>query len=87
MGCEWNMPANYAAGVFEDCPADSGEVGIIVGLVGIFTDLYFPANGRIRLFDFLSRRPRHAICPSDPLVVFLHHPVEYRKRNQPGLDF
>jgi hypothetical protein len=25
MGCEWNMPANYAPG-FDTCHADSGEV-------------------------------------------------------------
>ncbi|KAF5370542.1 hypothetical protein D9757_010127 [Collybiopsis confluens] len=25
MGCEWNMPANYAPGVFEVCQGDSGE--------------------------------------------------------------
>lgn len=27
MGCDWNMPANYAAGTFERCAADSGQVG------------------------------------------------------------
>lgn len=26
MGCFWNMPANYSAGVFERCAGDSGEV-------------------------------------------------------------
>lgn len=26
MGCAWNMPANYDAGVFERCMGDSGEV-------------------------------------------------------------
>ena len=26
MGCAWNMPGNYDAGVFESCKADSGEV-------------------------------------------------------------
>ncbi|KAJ8586795.1 hypothetical protein M405DRAFT_822789 [Rhizopogon salebrosus TDB-379] len=25
MGCEWNMPANYAEGVFEQCLGDSAE--------------------------------------------------------------
>jgi len=25
-GCYWNMPANYSAGVFEQCLGDSGEV-------------------------------------------------------------
>ena len=25
MGCAWNMPANYNAGTFEKCAADSGE--------------------------------------------------------------
>lgn len=25
MGCMWNMPANYNAGTFEKCAADSGE--------------------------------------------------------------
>ncbi|KAK7442995.1 hypothetical protein VKT23_015942 [Stygiomarasmius scandens] len=25
MGCEWNMPASYDAGVFEQCAGDSGE--------------------------------------------------------------
>ncbi|PBK60254.1 hypothetical protein ARMSODRAFT_898286 [Armillaria solidipes] len=25
MGCTWNMPANYDAGVFESCRGDSGE--------------------------------------------------------------
>jgi len=25
MGCEWNMPANYNAGTFEDCLGDSGD--------------------------------------------------------------
>ncbi|THU98211.1 hypothetical protein K435DRAFT_661366 [Dendrothele bispora CBS 962.96] len=25
MGCEWNMPANYDAGIFEQCAGDSGE--------------------------------------------------------------
>ncbi|KAJ7582716.1 hypothetical protein C8J56DRAFT_792081 [Mycena floridula] len=25
MGCAWNMPASYSAGVFEQCDADSGE--------------------------------------------------------------
>ncbi|KAF8633171.1 hypothetical protein AX17_004672 [Amanita inopinata Kibby_2008] len=25
LGCAWNMPANYAAGVFEQCQGDSGE--------------------------------------------------------------
>lgn len=25
MGCNWNMPAEYGAGVFEQCEADSGE--------------------------------------------------------------
>ncbi|KAJ7590519.1 hypothetical protein C8J56DRAFT_933105 [Mycena floridula] len=25
MGCDWNMPANYSAGVFEQCNGDSGE--------------------------------------------------------------
>jgi hypothetical protein len=28
MGCEWNMPANYDAGVFESCEGDSGEVNV-----------------------------------------------------------
>lgn len=27
MGCGWNMPGNYAAGTFERCLGDSGEVG------------------------------------------------------------
>ena len=26
MGCEWNMPASYDAGVFEQCAGDTGEV-------------------------------------------------------------
>ena len=26
LGCFWNMPANYSAGVFEQCQGDSGEV-------------------------------------------------------------
>jgi hypothetical protein len=26
VGCFWNMPANYDAGVFERCLGDSGEV-------------------------------------------------------------
>ena len=26
MGCEWNMPGNYGAGVFEKCKGDTGEV-------------------------------------------------------------
>lgn len=26
LGCEWNMPGNYNAGLFEDCLGDSGEV-------------------------------------------------------------
>lgn len=26
MGCQWNMPGNYAAGTFERCLGDSGEV-------------------------------------------------------------
>jgi len=26
MGCGWNMPGNYAAGTFENCKGDSGEV-------------------------------------------------------------
>jgi hypothetical protein len=26
MGCDWNMPGNYAAGTFEDCLGDSGPV-------------------------------------------------------------
>lgn len=26
MGCDWNMPANYGSGAFENCKADSGEV-------------------------------------------------------------
>jgi hypothetical protein len=26
MGCFWNMPANYDAGVFEHCQGDSGPV-------------------------------------------------------------
>ncbi|KAI6040943.1 hypothetical protein EDC04DRAFT_2867451 [Pisolithus marmoratus] len=25
MGCEWNMPANYSAGIFEECVGDSGQ--------------------------------------------------------------
>lgn len=25
MGCDWNMPGNYAPGVFEQCKGDSGE--------------------------------------------------------------
>ncbi|KAJ1306540.1 hypothetical protein OPQ81_007541 [Rhizoctonia solani] len=25
MGCEWNMPGNYAQGVFENCVGDSAE--------------------------------------------------------------
>jgi len=25
MGCDWNMPANYAPGIFEKCVGDSGE--------------------------------------------------------------
>ncbi|KAL4245453.1 macrophage activating glycoprotein [Abortiporus biennis] len=25
MGCQWNMPGNYAAGTFEKCKGDSGE--------------------------------------------------------------
>ncbi|KIK46952.1 hypothetical protein CY34DRAFT_330105 [Suillus luteus UH-Slu-Lm8-n1] len=25
MGCEWNMPANYSPGVFEQCLGDSAE--------------------------------------------------------------
>ncbi len=29
MGCQWNMPGNYDAGVFEKCKADSGEVSIL----------------------------------------------------------
>lgn len=26
MGCMWNMPASYDAGVFEQCAGDTGEV-------------------------------------------------------------
>jgi hypothetical protein len=26
IGCDWNMPANYGASVFENCQGDSGEV-------------------------------------------------------------
>lgn len=26
LGCMWNMPANYDAGVFEKCQGDSAEV-------------------------------------------------------------
>lgn len=26
MGCDWNMPGNYNASVFENCLGDSGEV-------------------------------------------------------------
>ena len=26
LGCMWNMPANYSAGVFERCDGDTGEV-------------------------------------------------------------
>ena len=26
MGCDWNMPGNYDAGVFEQCAGDTGEV-------------------------------------------------------------
>ena len=26
LGCMWNMPGNYSAGVFEDCLGDTGEV-------------------------------------------------------------
>ncbi|KAK0472709.1 hypothetical protein IW261DRAFT_1506466 [Armillaria novae-zelandiae] len=25
LGCQWNMPANYSAGTFEDCEGDSGQ--------------------------------------------------------------
>ncbi|KAF5346397.1 hypothetical protein D9758_012759 [Tetrapyrgos nigripes] len=32
MGCTWNMPANYDAGIFENCEGDSGEpMGIYGG--------------------------------------------------------
>ncbi|KAK0495827.1 hypothetical protein EDD18DRAFT_220406 [Armillaria luteobubalina] len=32
MGCEWNMPASYNAGVFESCQGDSGEpMGVYSG--------------------------------------------------------
>lgn len=26
MGCDWNMPANYSEGVFEECLGDSAQV-------------------------------------------------------------
>ena len=26
LGCMWNMPGNYSAGVFERCDGDTGEV-------------------------------------------------------------
>lgn len=26
LGCFWNMPGDYDAGVFEDCKGDTGEV-------------------------------------------------------------
>ena len=26
MGCAWNMPGNYAAGSFDTCQGDTGEV-------------------------------------------------------------
>ncbi len=32
MGCAWNMPANYDAGVFESCDGDSGLVRSICSL-------------------------------------------------------
>lgn len=28
LGCFWNMPGNYNAGVFEKCKGDTGEVRI-----------------------------------------------------------
>ncbi|KAI0763147.1 hypothetical protein BC629DRAFT_1682386 [Irpex lacteus] len=31
MGCQWNMPGNYDAGVFEKCKADSGEMMGVYG--------------------------------------------------------
>ncbi|KAG1753582.1 uncharacterized protein EDB91DRAFT_1043497, partial [Suillus paluster] len=31
MGCEWNMPANYSAGVFEQCLGDSAEAMGVYG--------------------------------------------------------
>lgn len=34
MGCEWNMPANYSAGIFEECVGDSGQP---VGIYGTST--------------------------------------------------
>lgn len=29
MGCDWNMPGNYDAGVFERCLGDDGEVCMV----------------------------------------------------------
>ncbi len=31
MGCDWNMPGNYSAGVFENCAGDSGDVRLSSG--------------------------------------------------------
>lgn len=31
MGCEWNMPGNYAQGVFENCVGDSAQAMGIYG--------------------------------------------------------
>ena len=32
MGCYWNMPANYDAGVFENCDAANEYVSFLVNL-------------------------------------------------------
>ncbi|KAF9015835.1 hypothetical protein BDZ89DRAFT_1076131 [Hymenopellis radicata] len=55
MGCEWNMPANYAAGTFEQCEGDSGEpMGIYGGLRS------FKAMRRPHL-RILTRHRRYAL--------------------------
>lgn len=40
MGCGWNMPGNYAAGSFENCKGDSGEVRTCVISLAVFSHLH-----------------------------------------------
>ncbi|KAG5732230.1 hypothetical protein E4T56_gene11495 [Termitomyces sp. T112] len=51
MGCNWNMPANYDAGVFEQCMGDSGQP---MGVYG--TSTFFQGEP--------STPPAHPIPPS-----------------------
>ena len=72
MGCGWNMPGNYNAGLFEDCLGDSGEVSArVTGSTSVHSS---PISSLwVFMAVLLSIKAILRLLP--PIPPLLHRPV------------